>query len=356
MSLRVGVLWFLSGAVAATVLLATPKVLAATGGYPYPDVPCAHAPYNVRGRCPNYDWGTTAANVISLYGYYYRNCTDYTAWKVSTLGVGPERYKGLGDAKNWIARAPSRGVRVDATPAAGSVAVRTSGTFGHTAYVEEVYQNGTIRISQYNNASDGTYSEAVGTPAQFGLVAFLHFEAYRTALPPAQPPLPAPVPVAPSADPAPAPVPAPVADAATVEQPVSAAQTAEVAGTPSQPEEVAESVEVPQPPSVPEPQVQSVATAPTPQTQPISKVVVKAAPTKPAVPTPKPPEGRGAAPPGVRGLPLPLTPTASLPVRASEAEPSTANGSLLQVLAVWSVLGLAGCLVIHEVLTQRIKT
>jgi hypothetical protein len=67
----------------------------ATGGYPHPTVPCAHAPYATTGFCPGYDWGPvhadapgyTVATTYSARGYGYRNCTDYVAWKLESLGI-----------------------------------------------------------------------------------------------------------------------------------------------------------------------------------------------------------------------------------------------------------------------------
>jgi hypothetical protein len=99
--------------------------------------------------------------------------------------VGEAQYKGLGNAKDWVVKAPAKGLLVDGTPAVGSVAVRTTGAYGHTAFVEELnpagYPAGTIRVSQYNYRGDGNYSEQIGTPASLGLLAFIHFEVYMPA-------------------------------------------------------------------------------------------------------------------------------------------------------------------------------
>jgi len=173
----VAVLWHAPAAFAASV-------------YPYADVPCVWAPYDTAGLsvrwCSDYDWGyirndLSAASVMSPYGYYYRNCTDYTAWIVSTLGVGPAQYKGLGNAKEWATQAPKHGLRADGTPAVGAVAVRTTGKYGHTAYVEAVNPDGTIKVSQYNYHADGNYTEEYGTPTFFGFSVFVHFEDYEIA-------------------------------------------------------------------------------------------------------------------------------------------------------------------------------
>ena len=224
-------LWIGLSVLAAMVCLwQAPAARAAADKYPYAGKPCVWSPHAVKGSkanwCADFVWGdkakdSTAANVISSYGYYYRNCTDYAAWKVHGQGVLPERYKGLGNAKTWAVRAAAKGIKVDGKPAVGSVAVRTTGKYGHTAYVEAVHPGGTIKVSQYNNGADGEYSESTGTPTALGFSAFVHFEVYapkpptvsKPAVPAPKPPAPQPqtppasVPVEPTAPVSPAPVP-----------------------------------------------------------------------------------------------------------------------------------------------------
>lgn len=196
--------------VGAWVLWQAPTVLADEAVYPYAGKPCIWAPYTASGTqanwCPDYDWGDvredeSAHNVLSPYGYYYRNCTDYTAWKVSARGVTPSLYTGLGNAKDWAVRAAAKGLRVDNVPAPGAVAVRTTGVYGHTAFVEAVDGAGGIVVSQFNYRGDGNYSVMHGTPVGLGFVAFIHFED-SIPMPAVQPPV-APVETTPPAEPAP---------------------------------------------------------------------------------------------------------------------------------------------------------
>ena len=196
---------------------------AADGGYPYAATPCVWAPHATEGKCADYDWGNIpdnagAASVISPYGYYYRNCTDYTAWKVSVLGAGPGQFKGLGNAKDWAKLAPGHDLRVDDSPSVGAVAVRTSGLYGHTAFVESVHGDGSILVSQYNNAGDGHYSEQRGTPATLGFSAFVHFEDYEVKPAIAVAPVPAPA-VVTTPEPAPEPVTSPTEESPVVSEP-----------------------------------------------------------------------------------------------------------------------------------------
>jgi surface antigen len=161
-----------------------------TGGYPYWDTQCIWAPYATEGSgywCSNYDWGTirnnaTVMSLISPFGYSYRNCTDYAAWKLSSLGVPSDRYEGLGNANTWGAHAPANGVAVNGTPAIGSIAVDTSGEFGHVAFVAGI-SGSVITVTQYNVAGDGNYTVQTGTPGQLGFSEFVHFEVFESGLP-----------------------------------------------------------------------------------------------------------------------------------------------------------------------------
>jgi surface antigen len=133
---------------------------------------------------PGYNWGTIRNNMgnaseLSPHGYDYRNCTDYAAWKLASLGVQPAQYQGLGNANTWGTRAAAHGVVNNTTPAVGSVAVSTAGSFGHVAVVVAV-TGGQITVSQYNQQQDGNYNTQTGTPASLGFRSFDHFEAYES--------------------------------------------------------------------------------------------------------------------------------------------------------------------------------
>lgn len=157
-----------------------------TGDYPYSTVPCIWAPYATYGTgywCRGFDWGTirdtaTAASEESPYGYPYRNCTDFVAWKLTMLGVPPRRFWGLGNADTWGTHARAHGVRNNSTPAVGAVAVTTAGPYGHVAFVTRVF-DGRITVVQYDRGQDGAYSTQTGTPRALGLTSFDHFEGYE---------------------------------------------------------------------------------------------------------------------------------------------------------------------------------
>ncbi len=125
-----------------------------TGGYPWANV----------NPFPSF--------VIDTWGMYARQCVSYTAWKVATTGRNMPYWGGRGNANQWDDNARAAGIPVDSSPRVGDIAVLNSGTYGHVMYVERVNGNGTIRVSQYNAAFDGRYSEADVSIA--GLV-FIHF-------------------------------------------------------------------------------------------------------------------------------------------------------------------------------------
>lgn len=106
------------------------------------------------------------------WGMYMRQCVSYTAWKVATSGRYMPYWGGRGNANQWASNARGAGIPVDRSPRAGDVAVSTAGTYGHVMYVEAVYPDGSLDVSQYNASWTGTYSEAHIRP---GNLEFIHF-------------------------------------------------------------------------------------------------------------------------------------------------------------------------------------
>lgn len=56
----------------------------------------------------------------------------------------------LGNANTWAARAAALGYTVSRTPVAGAVFQTTAGWYGHVGYVEQVFDDGSIRVSEMN--------------------------------------------------------------------------------------------------------------------------------------------------------------------------------------------------------------
>ena len=167
----------------------------------YPDVT------DCWGRDPEWD------------GYQHGQCTSYVAWRLRENGVGENdrAYAGhygfynqwraapcaaidraqvarWGHARQWDDCAERIGIRVDKSPAPGSVLVRndtaldrrTGQFFGHLAYVEATNPDGSIIISDgnYNGQCGIRTSHTVekGTGPYQWDYRFIHFEEHATRL------------------------------------------------------------------------------------------------------------------------------------------------------------------------------
>lgn len=112
-------------------------------------------------------------SMVDSWGMYNRECVSYTAYKVAASGRHMPYWGGRGNAKQWDDNARAAGIPVDNNPRVGDVAISNAGYYGHAMYVEAVYGNGTIKVSQYNYGIPmGMYSEMVTSTA--GLY-FIHF-------------------------------------------------------------------------------------------------------------------------------------------------------------------------------------
>jgi surface antigen len=147
------------------------------------DYPEARA-HAYRAAPPDYEWwvdenhdgrAQVPDELISPRGYYYRNGTDYVAWKLQALGVPDVRTRDLHAAGEWAEFAAHRpGVTAYATPFVHSVAVEP-GNSGQVAFVEAVLADGRITVSEYNATGTGTGRTWTGTPASRGFTTFLDF-------------------------------------------------------------------------------------------------------------------------------------------------------------------------------------
>ena len=150
-------------------LLAATPAGAATGGYPY---------WNYAGPGSNpatYTWTDARGNGFSPYGYAYRNCTDYVAWKLSTTNRFGN-YRGLGNAVSWAGGARARGYSVNQIPARGAVAwwgAEKFGGFGHVAWVVNV-DVGSVEIAEYNHNGNGRFDLRRIPPGAAD--AYIHFK------------------------------------------------------------------------------------------------------------------------------------------------------------------------------------
>lgn len=116
-------------------------------------------------------------SMVDNWGMYNRECVSYTAWKVYESGRYMPYWGGRGNAKLWDDNARAAGIPVSTTPKVGDVAVKNAGYYGHVMYVEHVYSDGSIYISQYNQDLTGRYSEAYISAATVAAnnLQFIHF-------------------------------------------------------------------------------------------------------------------------------------------------------------------------------------
>ena len=129
-----------------------------SGGYPWSSASCA-VTGNTNGDCWDYEWIYNGGR-LDPWGYYYRNCTSYVAWRIAS--TGRDMYRQMGNGGQWVNSARAKGIPTGNSPRVGAAAVFSIGYYGHVAYVEEVLDGGSkIRISEYNFVQDGIYSERI---------------------------------------------------------------------------------------------------------------------------------------------------------------------------------------------------
>ncbi|PSK67198.1 hypothetical protein B0E53_00832 [Micromonospora sp. MH33] len=80
--------------------------------------------------------GYTGQSVWGSWGPGH-NCVSYAAYRLRANGAA-QSWSPIGNAYQWDEKARGAGVRVDTTPAVGSIAQWDTGSFGHVAYVEVV--------------------------------------------------------------------------------------------------------------------------------------------------------------------------------------------------------------------------
>jgi surface antigen len=122
----------------------------------------------------DYPFPNAASAVADPYGFYFRECTSYIAWRMNERAntidpAHPSFFNSMdkaicpgnsgcywGAAYHWYDNALALGVSIDSTPRLGDIAQWTSGcggkcSLGHVAYVEYVNSsNGDIIVSEYN--------------------------------------------------------------------------------------------------------------------------------------------------------------------------------------------------------------
>lgn len=103
---------------------------------------------------------------------------SYVGWKAyEQYGL----YLAWGNANTWDDVGRAKGI-VDHTPAPNIIAQTDAGGYGHVVWVEEVYANGSIRITEYNNAYSsesglwGDFGARIIPASQVGYYNFIHVD------------------------------------------------------------------------------------------------------------------------------------------------------------------------------------
>jgi surface antigen len=123
----------------------------------------------------------TNPRAIDPWGETERQCVSYAAWALNAMGLNfGYRAQGrngkqvvFGDARTWARATRQGGWKVSHKPAVGTVAqwqafemsswnhghrTMTAGEYGHVGIVTKVFNDGTVRINQYNATGNRGYS------------------------------------------------------------------------------------------------------------------------------------------------------------------------------------------------------
>jgi surface antigen len=123
---------------------------------------------------PNYSGFRFGAGAIYGYnGYDYGYCTWYAANRRAEIGRPIPA--NLGNASTWKVISQRAGIPVGNTPAAGAVIwTPPRDYYGHVGFVEEVFPDGSVRVSEMNTRGWGVRSEKVLTPAQAAAYSYIY--------------------------------------------------------------------------------------------------------------------------------------------------------------------------------------
>lgn len=134
------------------------------------------------GQDSHLTWIQTGADNWLKIGGYVCECVSYAGWKAyEAYGVAP----AWGNAYSWAAGARSAGYRVDNQPAAGTIGQIGGGPYGHVFWVESVNEDGSINVTEYNNAEAtrlysgsfhyGDFGARRISAAEAGIYNYIHF-------------------------------------------------------------------------------------------------------------------------------------------------------------------------------------
>ncbi len=138
----------------------------------------------------DYPYRNHAAKGCKPWGFARRQCTDFACWRVRSRTPHKDFtnwWKGLhfGNANQWHLAAQKAGIKVDTNPTVGCIAQRLTGTWGHVAYVAEVYPSGDYLIEEYNRNGYRQYGTRRIKKGSSDFQQFIHFETAQPVPKPA---------------------------------------------------------------------------------------------------------------------------------------------------------------------------
>lgn len=105
--------------------------------------------YPWQGDCPGRQDEYTTYWDGYVIGGYVCECVSYAGWKAyETFGIAA----AWGHAYSWAAGAANDGYTVNNTPAANTIGQSGGAPYGHVFWVENVNGDGSIDVTEYNNA------------------------------------------------------------------------------------------------------------------------------------------------------------------------------------------------------------
>jgi len=142
----------------------------------------------------DYPWRLSAGASSDAYGFTMRQCTSFVAWRLAQrLTPLDNARQSWGHARTWDDTARRLGHPVGRVPVIGAVAhwdagersplytggpglsgTMTAGGYGHVAWVQHVFTDGSVSVVHYNGTGTRTFSVArvkaprylyVGVPA-----------------------------------------------------------------------------------------------------------------------------------------------------------------------------------------------
>lgn len=139
--------------------------------------------YPWQAECPDrQDYYLTYIDGHSIGGYVCE-CVSYAGWKAyEAYGLA----LAWGNAYSWDEYALAAGYRVDNTPEAGTVGQMDGYPYGHVFWVESVNGDGSINVTEYNNAEAtrlysgsfhyGDFGARTISAGEVGQYNYIHFK------------------------------------------------------------------------------------------------------------------------------------------------------------------------------------